>query len=42
MRIRYTTFNVDALQRIAATAAGADRCVKMDKIAEGNDQRCRL
>ncbi|KAI9455496.1 kinase-like domain-containing protein [Boletus coccyginus] len=36
MRIRYTTFNVDALERIAATAAGAERCVQMVKIAEGS------
>lgn len=36
MRIRYMPFDVDALQRVAATAAGADRCVQMAKIAEGN------
>ena len=42
MRIRYTSFNVDALKRIATTAAGADRCVQMVKMAEGNDQQCRL
>ncbi|KAG6379580.1 kinase-like domain-containing protein [Boletus reticuloceps] len=36
MRIRYTPFDVDALKQIAATAAGADRCVQMVKLAEGS------
>ncbi|KAF8555594.1 hypothetical protein OG21DRAFT_1410660, partial [Imleria badia] len=35
-RIRYAFFNVDAFKRVAAIAAGAERCVQMDKTAEGN------
>lgn len=36
MRIRYVSFNVDALKRVATIAAGAGRCVEMVKTAEGN------
>jgi hypothetical protein len=32
---RYVQFNVDALQRVAANAAGATRCVSMVKSNEG-------
>jgi hypothetical protein len=32
---RYVWFNVDALQRVAANAAGATRCVSMVKSNEG-------
>jgi hypothetical protein len=32
---RYVRFNVDALQRVAANAAGATRCVSMVKSNEG-------
>ncbi|KAF8131139.1 kinase-like domain-containing protein [Boletus edulis] len=36
MRIRYTSFDVDALKRVAARAAGANHCVQMVKKAEGS------
>ncbi|KAG8216322.1 hypothetical protein J3R82DRAFT_6392 [Butyriboletus roseoflavus] len=36
MHIRYVSFDVDALKRVAATAADADRCVQMVKTAEGS------
>ncbi|KAG6374991.1 hypothetical protein JVT61DRAFT_3766 [Boletus reticuloceps] len=36
MRIRYTSFDADALKRIAARAAGANHCVQMVKKAEGS------
>jgi hypothetical protein len=32
---RYVRFNVDALQRVAANAVGATRCVSMVKSSEG-------
>ncbi|KAG6375038.1 kinase-like domain-containing protein [Boletus reticuloceps] len=35
-RIRYTSFDIDALKRIAAGAAGANHCVQMVKRAEGS------
>ncbi|KAH7889320.1 kinase-like domain-containing protein [Phlebopus sp. FC_14] len=36
MRIRYVSFNVDALKQLATTAARANQCVEMVKIAEGS------
>ncbi|KAF8122597.1 kinase-like domain-containing protein [Boletus edulis] len=42
MGIRYTPFDVDALKQIAATAAGANLCVQMVKLAEGSFKKIFL
>ncbi|KAH7889318.1 hypothetical protein F5I97DRAFT_502566 [Phlebopus sp. FC_14] len=34
MRIRYVSFNVDALKQLATTAVRANQCVEMVKVAE--------